>query len=85
MTEKTEKKLFPPEEKSQIQLSGNRRLTAEGCLGVEEYRTETVKLKFEGFCLRVFGQDLTLGNLRGDSLTINGRITGMEFDGACGK
>lgn len=65
---------------AQIEIMGSRRLTAECCLGVEEYRPETVKLKFEGFSLRIFGENLILSNLRGGSLMVCGKLSGLEFD-----
>ena len=66
--------------KSQLEIMGNTSLTAEGCLGVEEYRPETVKLKFESFHLRIFGEDLILSNLHSGSLMVSGRLSGLDFD-----
>lgn len=68
------------EDRSQIEIMGNSRLTVEGCLGVEEYRSETVKLKFKSFSLRIFGENLVLSNLHGGSLMVCGRFSGLDFD-----
>ena len=67
-------------DQSQIEIMGNSRLTVEGCLGVEEYRPETVKLKFKSFSLRIFGENLVLSNLDGGSLMVGGRFSGLDFD-----
>ena len=79
--EKTkEKRESMGESKSQLEIMGKTSLTAEGCLGVEEYRPETVKLKFEDFHLRIFGNNLVLSHLRGGSLMISGRLSSLDFD-----
>ena len=67
-------------DQSQIEIMGNSRLTVEGCLGVEEYRPETVKLKFKSFSLRIFGENLVLSNHHGGSLMVGGRFSGLDFD-----
>ena len=67
-------------DQSQIEIMGNSRLTVEGCLGVEEYRPETVKLKFKSFSLRIFGENLVLSNLHGGFFLGGGRVFRVVFD-----
>ena len=63
----------------QLEFVSNRKLIVDCCDSILEYQPETIKLKFRKFNIRIFGQDLLLCNLNGQSIMITGTIHNVDF------
>lgn len=63
----------------QLELLGNREAYIEHCLGVLEYNDQIVRLNTGRMILKFTGRRLTLKCLSGDSMTVQGYFTALEF------
>lgn len=64
---------------SQISLSGNREAVVEGCAGVLEYDSETVKLSLGKMMVQFAGRGLQIKCMTGESVIVEGYISRLEF------
>ncbi len=62
-----------------VEFIGRNRMLVDFCESILEYRSETVKLKFRGYNLRIIGTDLLLSDLYEGSLTVTGEIFSADF------
>lgn len=71
------KKEAYPEES--VEIFGKNTLFADGFLKIEEYRDETVKLRFKTFRLRIIGSGLCLSDVKKSSVTVTGEIFTLDY------
>ncbi|MEG2371728.1 MAG: YabP/YqfC family sporulation protein [Hydrogenoanaerobacterium sp.] len=64
---------------SQIALSGNREAIVDGCAGVLEYDSSTVKLNLSKMIVCFSGRNLEIKCMTGESVIVNGFILKIEF------
>ena len=62
-----------------LELTGNRELTVEGCKGVLEYDEDVVKLNLGKMILQVSGRDLNIKGITDDSAVLEGYFLSIEF------
>ena len=63
----------------QLQLLGPGQLVVEGYRGILEYRPELIRLALPGRMLQVQGESLTMKCMTGESMILEGRITGLNL------
>lgn len=63
-----------------IQLITNRRLTVEGCKGIEEYSDITIKIKTADGIAAAYGSGLNIKFLSTTAVIVEGRINRVEFE-----
>ena len=64
---------------AQIELSGNREAVIDGCKGVVEYDTDSVRLAIPNMTVLFRGRGLVMRCLTGESVIIDGVIDAIEF------
>lgn len=64
---------------AQMEIMGNREITVDGSQGVLEYSEDCIKINAGRMVLKFSGRGLTLKCLSGESLAIEGFLTGIEF------
>lgn len=62
-----------------LELSGNKEILLENCHGIIGYGEDEIRVSTGRGIIRVCGEELTLKNLRIDSMIINGNIHSVEF------
>lgn len=62
-----------------MEINGNTEAIVEGCSGVLEYDTGTVRVRTGRMTVRFQGRNLAINCLTADSLVVTGFITGIEF------
>ena len=62
-----------------LELTGNREMTVEGCKGVLEYDEDMVKLNLGKMILQVRGRDLNIIGLTDDAAVLEGYFLSIEF------
>jgi sporulation protein YqfC len=65
---------------SKLVMINNRELSVEGCKGILEYETDSIRLNLGNQQLKITGRNLSVRALERNRAEINGYITGMEFD-----
>ena len=61
------------------EIFSNSRIVIEGCLGVYEYNDCYLKLKLIKGALIVSGSDFDISTFENTTITVNGKIIGLEF------
>ena len=61
------------------EIFSNCRIVIEGCLGVYEYNDCYLKLKLTKGALIVSGRDFDISTFEMGTITVNGKITSLEF------
>ncbi len=64
---------------AQIQLMGNREATIDGSQGVLEYDENCVRINAGRMVVKFTGRGLSLKCMVGETLVVEGFITGVEF------
>ena len=64
---------------SHTEIFSNSRIVIEGCLGVYEYNDCYLKLKLTKGALIVSGRDFDISTFEMGTITVNGKITSLEF------
>ena len=64
------------------EIESSSRLSVEDCLGVEidEYDADTLKISTKHIQMRIIGQDLTLAKFTQCCVTVDGKISSVEFE-----
>lgn len=62
-----------------VEIFGRDTVFAEGFVKIEEYQSETVKLKYKNFRLRIIGENLTLSDIKSRAVVIMGRIFTLDY------
>ncbi len=62
-----------------IEMSGNREVIVEGCMGVLEYSEKIIALNTGRLTVRLCGCDMTILSMQGSQAIIKGIITAVEF------
>ena len=62
-----------------LELTGNREMTVEGCKGVLDYDEDVVKLNLGKMILQVRGRDLNIKGLTDDAAVLEGYFLSIEF------
>lgn len=62
-----------------MEINGNREAVVDGCAGILEYSTETVRVRAGRMVIRFCGRGLSIRSLTADALVVTGFITGIEF------
>lgn len=62
-----------------LEMKSNREAVVEGCLGIEEYDENIVKIKMPKMGICFFGKKLEIKCMSVDSLVIEGVISSIEF------
>ncbi len=62
-----------------MEINGNREAVVDGCSGVLEYNSQTVRIVARGRTVRFTGRGLTIRCLTADALVVAGFITSIEF------
>lgn len=66
-----------PEES--IEIFGKDTVFAEGFTKISEYQSETVKIKYKKYSLRITGENLLLSNMYERAVMITGKIFTLDF------
>lgn len=66
---------------TRIEMIDNKRMVIEGCYGINEYAAEYIKINLPKGTLTVFGIDLQLSLMREKNITLEGKISSIEFEG----
>lgn len=66
---------------TRIEIIDNKRITIEGCYGIQEYVSEYIKINLPKGTLTVFGNDLQLSMMCEKEITLDGKISSIEFEG----
>lgn len=69
----------PGIESSFMEIVGNRRLEIDGCRGIIEYGSQKICLRVARMKVTICGCDLLIRVMTGDSIILEGVITGVEF------
>ena len=64
---------------TQMELSGNREVVVDGCLGVLAYEEGLIKLALRGMIATFRGRNLQIKALTHDSAIVCGFLTGIDF------
>lgn len=67
---------------TQISISGGTVALVEGCLGILEYSSETIRLATGKSSVRFSGEALTISSMNKNAVVICGKIAGIAFCGA---
>lgn len=62
-----------------IELYGNREVIVDGCLCIEDYRSDLIQLDFGEKRLRVKGEHLTVVSYAFGQVDVKGEIISLEF------
>ncbi len=62
-----------------IEMSGNREISVEGCLGVLEYAEKHITLNTGRLTVKICGCNLTVSSMQNGMAVIKGEITCIEF------
>lgn len=62
-----------------IEMSGNREIAVDGCLGVLEYGENTISLNTGRLIVKICGCDLTIVSMQNGQAVIKGTITCVDF------
>lgn len=62
-----------------MEINGNREAVVDGCGGILEYSSETVRIRTGKMIVRFGGRGLAIRSLTADALVVTGFITGIEF------
>lgn len=62
-----------------MEINGNREAVVDGCSGILEYSTETVRIRTGRMTVRFCGRGLAIRSLTADALVVTGFLTGIEF------
>ena len=76
---KIRKLAVPMQMPSHMEINGNHEVVVEGCTGVLQYDTETVRIKMGRQIACFKGRGLVIKCLTCDSLVVTGFLTGIEF------
>lgn len=66
---------------TRIEIIDNKRIVIEGCYGIQEYAAEYIKINLPKGTLTVFGSELQLSLMKEKDITIDGKISSIEFEG----
>ena len=64
---------------AQLEIMGNREATIDGSQGVLEYNESCIRINAGRMVIKFSGRGLTLKCMTGETLVIEGFITGVEF------
>lgn len=62
-----------------LELSGNRELLVEGCLGILSFDTEEISFSAGKYSIKVTGKDLFIRNFTADTVLVSGLLTSVQF------
>ncbi len=62
-----------------IEMSGNREISVDGCLGVLEYGENRIVLNTGRLTVKICGCDLTVTSMQNGQAIIKGTLTCVEF------
>lgn len=63
-----------------IELCSNCEAGVEGCAGIIEYDESLVRLNCKSVTVKFSGSRLSIGNLSGGFISVNGKISSVEFE-----
>lgn len=63
----------------QIELSGNREATVEGCRGILQYESSVIRLSTGKYIIRFTGTDLCIRCMQDSLVQIAGHILSVDF------
>lgn len=66
---------------TRIEIIDNKRIVVEGCYGINEYATDYIKINLPKGTLTVFGDGLQLSLMKEKDVTLEGKISSIEFEG----
>ena len=66
-----------PEES--VEIFGKDTVVVEGFSKIIEYQSETVKIKYKKYSLRITGENLLLSNMYENAVMITGTIFNLDF------
>ena len=62
-----------------MELVNNTEAIIEGCTGILEYNTDTIRVNTEKYIIQFKGRSLTLRCMTQDSIIVNGYFLSIEF------
>jgi len=62
-----------------IEMSGNREISVDGCLGVLEYGENSISLNTGRLTVKICGCDLTVVSMQNGQAVIKGTVTCVDF------
>lgn len=66
---------------TRIEIINDRRISVEGCYGVQEYTQEIIKINMPKGTLLIMGMDMEICLMQTRGITIEGKINSVEFEG----
>lgn len=66
---------------TRIEIIGNNRINIEGCYGIQEYNDEIIKVNMPKGFLMIIGFGLEICVMQERSITVEGIIKSLEFEG----
>jgi sporulation protein YqfC len=62
-----------------IELCSQSRAIVEGCKGILQYTSDTVRLNCKNVIVSFFGENLSLCNLNDETITVTGKISCINY------
>lgn len=66
---------------TRIEIISNKRISVEGCYGIQEYTQEVIKINMPKGTLLIMGTDLEICLMQERGITVEGKIISLEFEG----
>lgn len=66
---------------TRIEIISDKRITVEGCYGIQEYTEESVKINMPRGTLFIMGVGLEIILMQERGITIEGKLSSLEFEG----
>ena len=62
-----------------MEMDGNCELYLEGCKSIISYKPEAIRVQLNKMIFSIFGSELTIENMNGNTMVVRGQIVKMEF------
>lgn len=62
-----------------IEIDKNSVATVEGCVGILQYESDTIKINCENLTVKFFGENLEIENMNDQRICVKGDILSVEF------
>lgn len=66
---------------TRIEIINDKRISIEGCYGIQEYTQENIKINMPKGTLLIIGIDLEICLMQERGITVEGKIFSLEFEG----
>lgn len=66
---------------TRIEIFGQKRIVIEGCYGIKEYSEDIIQVNLPKCTVIIMGSRLEISILTGRSITLDGNIISIQFEG----